>query len=291
MPTRCCHYCARNSVEFRSDRRPITRLSLVNSPALVIHPVTDLPLVRSGDDLALLIGTACDRAGFALQDGDVLVLAQKIVSKSEGRQVLLADVEVSPEAVKLAEEVDKDPRLVELVLRESESVIRKTRGVLIVRHRLGIVSANAGIDQSNISHDEGESALLLPLDPDLSARRLRAAFAQGIGLGKGLGSGLNLGIIISDSINRPWRMGTVGIAIGSAGITVLDDRRGQTDMFGRELKVTLINRADSIATAAMLVMGETTERVPAALVRGFPVENSSQGAADCLRPLAEDLFR
>jgi coenzyme F420-0:L-glutamate ligase/coenzyme F420-1:gamma-L-glutamate ligase len=255
----------------------------VNSPGLLIHPVTDLPLVRSGDNLALLIGTACDRAGFLLQDGDVLVLAQKIVSKSEGRQVLLADVEVSPEALKLAVEVDKDPRLVELILQESECIIRKAPGVLIVRHRLGIVSANAGIDQSNISHDEGESALLLPLDPDQSARRLRVAFAAD--------SGLNLGVIISDSTNRPWRVGTVGIAIGSAGITVLDDRRGQTDMFGRELKVTMINRADSIATAAMLVMGETTERVPAAVVRGFPAENSSQFAADCLRPLAEDLFR
>ena len=283
MPSRCCHCCVKNSVDSARDHRPITRRLPVNSPGLLIHPVTDLPLVRSGDNLALLIGTACDRGGFALRDGDVVVLAQKIVSKAEGRQVLLADVEASPEALKLAEEVDKDPRLVELVLRESDTIIRKTHGVLIVRHRLGIVSANAGIDQSNISHDQGESALLLPRDPDQSARRLRADFATD--------SGLNLGIIISDSTNRPWRMGTVGIAIGSAGITVLDDRRGQTDMFGRELKVTMINRADSIATAAMLVMGETTERVPAAIVRGFPAENSSQVAADCLRPLAEDLFR
>ncbi len=234
-----------------------------------------------------MISAACTRAGIVLQDGDVLVIAQKIVSKSEGRQVLLADVEASAEAVKIAAEVDKDPRLVELVLRESESIIRKTHGVLIVRHRLGIVSANAGIDQSNISHSEGESALLLPLDPDQSARNLRAAFAQKTGLG----GDLNLGIIISDSINRPWRMGTVGIAIGSAGITVLDDRRGQTDMFGRELKVTMVNRADSIATAAMLVMGETTERVPVAVVRGFPAEDSAHSAADSLRPLAEDLFR
>lgn len=263
----------------------------MNPPGLLVHPVQDLPLVRCGDNLALLICAALERAGFALQDGDVLVLAQKIVSKAEGRQILLADVEASAEAVQIAAEVDKDPRLVELVLRESESIIRKTRGVLIVRHRLGIVSANAGIDQSNISHDGGESALLLPLDPDESARRLRADFAQGQGLGRNSASGLNIGIIISDSINRPWRMGTVGIAIGSAGITVLDDRRGQTDMFGRELKVTMINRADSIATAAMLVMGETTERVPAAVVRGFPAENSSQQAADSLRPLAEDLFR
>jgi coenzyme F420-0:L-glutamate ligase/coenzyme F420-1:gamma-L-glutamate ligase len=263
----------------------------VNPTGLFIHPVQDLPLVRRGDNLALLISAALERAGFALQDGDVLVLAQKIVSKSEGRQILLADVEASEAATRIAAEVDKDPRLVELVLRESESIIRKAHGVLIVRHRLGIVSANAGIDQSNISHDEGESALLLPLDPDQSARRLRAAFASGTSREGNPGKSLNLGVIISDSINRPWRMGTVGIAIGSAGITVLDDRRGQTDMFGRELKVTMINRADSIATAAMLVMGETTERVPAAVVRGFPAEDSSQGAADSLRPLAEDLFR
>ena len=249
---------------------------------LTVYPVTELPLIRAGDNLALLISAACERAKIVFQDGDVLVVAQKIVSKSEGRQVLLDDVIASPEAMKLAGETGKDPRLVELILRESVSIVRKAPGVIIARHRLGIVCANAGIDQSNITHSAGESALLLPLDPDKSALQLRAAIAAM--------TGRNLGVIISDSMNRAWRLGSIGGAIGSAGVTVLDDRRGQHDIFGRELKVTLINRADSIATAAVLVMGETTERIPAALVRGLPAQESDQVAADSVRPVSDDLF-
>jgi coenzyme F420-0:L-glutamate ligase/coenzyme F420-1:gamma-L-glutamate ligase len=171
---------------------------------------------------------------------------------------------------------------VQLILQESSAIVRKAPGILIVKHRLGFVGANAGIDQSNIGHDQGESALLLPLDPDRSARRLRSSLSES--------TGIQLGVIISDSWNRPWRLGTIGGAIGSAGIKVLDDRRGDNDLYGRELKVTLINRADSIATAAMLVMGETTEGVPAAIVRGFPPEDSQQTAAEGNRPPAEDLF-
>lgn len=250
--------------------------------ALTIYPLKSMPLVQSGDDLVALIVKDLRQEQIELRAGDILVVAQKIVSKAEGRQVRLADVAASPEAIVLAREIDKDPRIVELILRESTGIVRKAPGVIIVRHRLGFVSANAGIDQSNIEHGEGESALLIPLDPDASAHRLRA--------GIGNATGVLPGVIISDSMNRPWRLGTIGSAIGSAGITVLDDRRGQHDMFGRELKVTLINRADSIATAALLVMGETTERVPVALVRGFPAENSTQRAADCNRPAAEDLF-
>jgi coenzyme F420-0:L-glutamate ligase/coenzyme F420-1:gamma-L-glutamate ligase len=244
--------------------------------------VENLPLITAGDDLAGLIIAALDRGRLALADGDVVVLAQKIVSKAEGRQIRLADVEPSPAARTLAREVEKDPRLVELILQESTAIVRQAPGVLIVRHRLGLVCANAAIDQSNISHEAGESALLLPLDPDRSARRLRQALQQA--------SGRRLGVIISDSTNRPWRLGTVGCAVGSSGITVLDDRRGQTDLFGRELKVTMINRADSIATAATLVMGESTERIPVAVVRGFRAENSAEVAADAIRPLAADLF-
>lgn len=249
---------------------------------LTIHPVENLPLISAGDDLAGLIIAALDRARLALADGDVVVLAQKIVSKAEGRQIRLADVEPSPAARTLAREVEKDPRLVELILQESTAIVRQAPGVLIVRHRLGLVCANAAIDQSNISHEAGESALLLPLDPDRSARRLRKALQQA--------SGRRLGVIISDSTNRPWRLGTLGCAVGSSGITVLDDRRGETDLFGRELKVTMINRADSIATAATLVMGESTERIPVAVVRGFRAENSTDVAADAIRPLAQDLF-
>ncbi len=251
--------------------------------SLTIHPLKNIPLVEAGDDLAGLIIKALRGAGIDPVDGDILVIAQKIVSKAEGRQLLLADIEPSAAAVKLASETAKDPRLVELILRESSAVIRTAPGVIIVRHRLGIISANAGIDQSNISHANGECALLLPEDPDRSALGLREALQQEFCK--------NLGVIVSDSMNRPWRLGTVGYAIGSAGITVLEDFRGDTDIFGRELQVTMTNRADSIATAAMLVMGETSERVPAALVRGFPVEENTQTARDSIRPVAEDLFQ
>ena len=250
--------------------------------SLTIHPLKNIPLIEAGDNLADLIVEALGDAGIEPVDGDILVLAQKIVSKSEGRRVLLADIDPSAAAVRLAGETDKDPRLVELILRESSAVVRSAPGVIIVRHRLGVVSANAGIDQSNIDHADGECALLLPENPDLSALRLREALQQEFCK--------NLGVIVSDSMNRPWRLGTVGYAIGSAGITVLEDRRGDMDIFGRELHVTMSNHADSIATAAMLVMGETSERVPAALVRGLPPEDSSMAACDSIRPVTEDLF-
>lgn len=250
---------------------------------LAFIPLEGLPMVAAGDDLAQLLRDALQRQSLTLVDGDILVVAQKIVSKSEGRLVSLASVTPSAAAIELAKETEKDPRLVELILRESTTVLRKKPGVLIVRHRLGLVGAQAGIDQSNVEHGDDESALLLPVDPDASAARLRTTLEQA--------TGVRLGVIISDSMNRPWRLGTIGGAIGSSGISVLDDRRGLHDIYGRELKVTLINRADSIATAATLVMGETTERMPAALVRGFPPEHSDSAARDIVRPLDEDLFR
>jgi len=252
-------------------------------PALTFTPIAGIPMVRAGDDLPALILAALAAQHLTLVPGDILVLAQKIVSKAEGRQVALASITPTPAAVALAKETDKDPRLVELILRESNTVLRKKPGVLIVRHRLGLVGAQAGIDQSNIEHGEDENALLLPEDPDASARLIRAEIAAR--------TGVSAGVIISDSMNRPWRLGTIGGAIGSAGITVLDDRRGGHDIYGRELKVTMINRADSIATAATLVMGETTEKTPVALVRGFPPEASAQTARDIIRPLEEDMFR
>ena len=161
--------------------------------------------------------------------------------------------------------------------------MRKKPGVLIVRHRLGLVGAHAGVDQSNVDHGAGASALLLPEDPDASARQIRAALAKA--------TGHRIGVLITDSANRPWRLGTVGIAIGAAGIGVLDDQRGGNDLYGRELKVTLINCADSLASAATLAMGETTERTPAALIRGFDTDESGQSAAAIPRPQEEDLFR
>jgi len=249
---------------------------------LTIYPVTGLPMIQIGDDIAELIYAALERKGLQLFDGDIVVLAQKIVSKSEGRVVMLATVKPSSEAVQLAAETDKDPRLVELILQESTDLVRKAPGVIIVRHHLGHVTANAGVDQSNVDHGDGECALLLPEDPDLSARRLRESLKHK--------TGSNIGVIVADSMNRPWRLGTLGYAIGSAGISVLDDRRGQTDVYGRELRVTMSNRADAIASAATLLMGETTERIPVVIVRGLPPEDSDQVARDCIRPIAEDLF-
>ncbi|MEZ5559840.1 MAG: coenzyme F420-0:L-glutamate ligase [Pseudomonadales bacterium] len=252
--------------------------------AISVQALPGIPLVEPGDDLNALIGAALDAAGIALVDGDVLCVAQKIVSKAEGRLIRLSDVTPGPQASALALETDKDPRLVELVLQESTEVLRKKPGVLIVRHRLGLVGANAGIDQSNIAHADGdERALLLPVDPDASAARLRAALERRFDA--------RLGVIITDSSNRPWRLGTIGSAIGCSGIRVLDDRRGGHDMFGRELKVTLINRADALATMATLIMGETTEKTPVALIRGFPPEAADDPAQASVRPLEEDMFR
>ena len=250
--------------------------------ALSIQAVTGIPIVDAGADIASLIHAAISDTGVSMQNGDIVVVAQKIVSLAEDRLVRLDNVDVSAAAEELAGETEKDPRLVELILRESLDVIRKKPGVIIVRHRLGFVGANAGIDQSNIDHGNGESALLLPKDPDRSAQELRHVLMRA--------SNCQIGVIISDSVNRPWRLGSVGTAIGSAGITVLDDRRGQADLFGREMQLTVTNRADAIAAAAVLVMGETAERTPVAIVRGFLAETSTQQVRHCIRPVAEDLF-
>ena len=248
-----------------------------------VAPLAGIGMVAPGDDLVALLLDALAGGGHVLADGDVLAVAQKIVSKAEGRQVALEEVAVSSAAETLAVETDKDPRLVQLVLDESTEVIRKKPGVLIVRHRLGLVGAHGGVDQSNIDHGDGKAALLLPLDPDASAERLRAGLAAA--------TGKTVGVIITDSANRPWRLGTVGIAIGAAGVDALDDQRGGADLYGRELKVTLANRADGIAAAATLAMGETTEATPAALVRGLPSAAAPTPAAAIVRPLQDDLFR
>jgi coenzyme F420-0:L-glutamate ligase/coenzyme F420-1:gamma-L-glutamate ligase len=248
--------------------------------------IPGLPMVAAGDDLPGLVLDALAASGLELEEGDCVCLAQKIVSKAEGRQIPLAGITPSPEAERLAAETDKDPRLVQLILDESTEVLRQKPGVLIMRHKLGLVGAHAGIDQSNIDHEGGEQALLLPVDPDASAARFRAEIKAR--------TGKAVGVIITDSANRPWRLGTIGIAIGAAGLSVLDDHRGGRDAFGRELKVTLINRADAIASMATMIMGETTERMPAAIIRGLPLvvgNNGEQTAATIIRPLEEDLFR
>lgn len=250
---------------------------------LSLHAVPGVPMVQPGDDLPTVVLTALANAGFALAAGDILVLAQKIVSKAEHRQIALADVTPGADAEALAAEVDKDPRLVQLILDESTEVLRKKPGVLIVRHKLGLVGANAGIDQSNIDHGSAEEALLLPADPDASAAALAAEVQKR--------TGQAIGVIVADSMNRPWRMGTIGGAIGCAGVNVLDDHRGGTDIYGRELKVTLINRADALAGAATLLMGETTEKIPLVLIRGVAPYQGNATARDIPRPLEEDMFR
>ena len=248
-----------------------------------VAPVPGIAMIESGDDLAAIIAAALGAADIELNNGDIVCVAQKIVSKAEGQTVSLADVTPSLEAIELARETEKDPRLVELILNESTELLRKKPGVLIMRNRLGLVGAHAGVDQSNIEHGEVENALLLPKDPDASAARLKAELEERLAI--------KLGVLITDSTNRPWRLGTVGTAIGSAGITVLDDYRGGVDIYGRELKVTLVNRADALAGAATLVMGETTEKIPVVIISGLPPETSTDTARQINRPLEEDLFR
>ena len=254
----------------------------VAQSGLQIIPLTRIPMVEANDDLGAVVIDAMRKQQLGFADQDVLVVAQKVVSKAENRLIPLHEVAVSERASKLAIELDKDARLVELILRESSAIIRKAPGVIIVRHKLGLVCANAGIDQSNVDHKEGETALLLPEDPDASADSLRAGLEAA--------SGKRLAVVICDSVNRPWRVGTIAMSIGSAGISPLDDRRGQTDTFGRTLAVTMSNVVDSVATAASLVMGETTENIPAVIVRGLSVGDSARNSSDCVRPSNEDLF-
>ena len=244
----------------------------------------DFPLVEIGADLPALLIAALDRCGIAPADGDILVLAQKIVSKAERRLVALSTVTPSPEALAVAAQIGKDPRLVELILGESRRVVRTRPELLIVEHRLGFVMANAGVDQSNTGADD-DVALLLPVDPDRSARLLRSALSGHFGV--------RLGIIINDSFGRAWRRGVCGVAIGAAGVPSLLDKRGDLDLFGRELKVTVIGYADEIAAAASLMMGQADEGCPVVLVRGlmWEADSEEEGAAAIVRPAAEDLFR
>ncbi len=252
--------------------------------ALSLTALEGLPEVTRGMALAPLIAAALERQALAARDEDVLLVCQKVVSKSEGRFVDLDAIEVSPRAHELASRCGKDPRLVEIILRESTDVVRCAPQVLIVRHRLGLVMANAGVDQSNVP-DSQTWALLLPEDPDRSARELRAALARLLGAAPA--------VVITDTFGRPWRQGVCGTAIGAAGIVTLLDRRGEDDRFGRKLKVTQTPVADQLACAATLLMGEGAEGRPVVLARGVPAawRRESARAADLLRPIAEDLFR
>src|SRR6267378_6886495 len=251
---------------------------------LTITGLSGVPMVQPGDDLAALTLAAFAATALSPQDGDVLVVAQKIVSKSEGRIVDVATVEPSERAIALAAETGKDPRFVEIVLSESRRIVRHRPNLIVVEHRLGFVMANAGIDHSNVAPDDGtERVLLLPLDPDGSALALQQQLAAR--------TGKRIAVIISDSFGRPWRRGTVGIALGAAGLPALIDMRGQPDLFGRELLVTETGFADEIAAAAGLLMGQADEAVPMVLVRGLSWSAPEVPAAALIRPTEHDLFR
>lgn len=249
--------------------------------SLTLTALPGIGEIHPGDDLAAALWTALDATGSALRAHDVLVVTQKVVSKAEGRYVSLDTVRVSPRAAELAGATGKDPRLVELVLSESTEVLRHRAGLLIVRHRLGLVMANAGIDRSNVAGSD--RVLLLPLDPDASAAKLQLAASERFGVDA-------LGVIICDSVGRAWRKGVTHLALGAAGIPSLLDRRGEPDRLGRRLETTEVALADQIACAAGLLMGEAAEGLPAVRVRGLTWSAASVPASGLIRPQAEDLF-
>jgi coenzyme F420-0:L-glutamate ligase / coenzyme F420-1:gamma-L-glutamate ligase len=260
------------------------------SAPLVVQPLSGLPEIRRGDDLATLILAALRRADLALQAGDVLVVAQKIVSKAEGRSVDLTTITPSSKAVELAARVQKDARFVEVVLSESAEVVRAAPGVLVTRHRLGFVMANAGIDRSNVPAEDAtrpeDTVLLLPVDCDGSAARLRARITALAPLGAA-----EPAVVISDSFGRPWRQGVVNIALGVAGLPALRDLRGGLDREGRSLQMTQVAVADALAAVAGLAMGEAAEGMPVVHVRGLDISGPLSDGQSLIRPPNEDLFR
>ena len=242
-----------------------------------------MPLVAAGDDLARLLAAAIRCTNICPEDGDILVVTQKVVSKAEGRFVDLANIVPSSHATALAKEVHKDPRLVEVILSESSEVVRYRKDVLIVAHRLGFVMANAGVDYSNVADSDGEVVLLLPRDPDASAVALKAKIDEEFDV--------SLGVVINDSFGRAWRHGVVGVALGAAGVPSLRNMIGTPDLFGRNMRVTEVAVADEIASAASLLMGEAAEGLPAVHVRGLAFDAPAVSAAALLRPREMDLFR
>ena len=239
-------------------------------------------MVQAGDDVVGILLSRAAAVGLDLRGGDVLVIASKIVAKAEGRYVRLSDVCASSDACALAAETDKDPRLVELILQESKGVSRKRKGVLVTEHRLGFVSANAGVDQSNIEAGD-EAALLLPHDPDESAADIRAEVKKRCGI--------DVAVIISDTHGRAFRVGNVGVAIGAAGLPSVKDLRGSRDLYGRILEVTQLAYADLVASAAHLLSGEADEGLPAVVIRGLDLKARHGRAADMIRSAEHDLYR
>ncbi|MCJ2186439.1 coenzyme F420-0:L-glutamate ligase [Novosphingobium beihaiensis] len=256
-------------------------------PAITVRPLAGLPMFASGMPVAQAICTALESEGSALRDGDICVIAQKIVSKAEGRMLALASLTPDQAAQDLAEKTGREPVMAQAILNESSEVLRASPAAIIARHRTGHVLANAGIDASNIEGGESGTVLLWPTDPDASARAIRADLQ--------VLSGARIGVVIADSMGRAWRIGTVGTAIGCAGLTVLEDRRGKgVDLYGRTLQATLIAVADSIAAMATLAMGEGDEGTPVAVVQGagrWVHTEDGPGAASGLRPVEQDMFR
>lgn len=254
--------------------------------SLTLTPLQNIPLIRRDDNLADILVNSLNGTNIQLQDGDILVIAQKIVSKAEGRMVNLATVTPSQHAIELAERTQKDARAVELILQESNEVIRTRTGTIIVEHKLGFVCANAGIDHSNVA-GEGDAVeewvLLLPQDPDLSCRKMRDEIKSK--------TGKSIGVLIIDSHGRAWRNGTVGVAIGVAGLPALEDLRGKQDLFGFTLRITQVGVADELAAAASLVMGQAAEGTPVVHVRGFPYPLRDGSLRELIRPKEQDLFR
>jgi coenzyme F420-0:L-glutamate ligase / coenzyme F420-1:gamma-L-glutamate ligase len=264
---------------------------------LTLTPLKNIPLIRQGDDLADIIFNALSATAIRIQDNDILVIAQKIVSKAEGRMVNLTTVTPSERALELAKITEKDPRVVELILRESNEVLRARPGAIIVEHRLGFVCANAGIDHSNVSPlpEASESSetfgslnpedwvLLLPENPDCSAAAIRQKLETA--------TGTRIGVLVIDSHGRAWREGTVGTAIGVSGLPGLVDLRGQPDLFDFKLRITQVGAADELAAAASLVMGQAAEGTPVVHVRGFPYPLRDGSLNELLRPREQDLFR
>lgn len=246
-------------------------------------PVTGLPLLRDGDDVPTLVMEALARIACEIQDDDIVVVAQKIVSKAEGRRRLLSTVCPTEQAHALGRAVLKDARLVQLILDETVEVLRAVPNVLVVRTRKGMVLANAGIDASNVDPEGGDDVVLLrPRDPDASAATLREALQRH--------SGRRLAVIINDSIGRAW-LGTIGTAVGVAGMTVLADLRGRQDLTGRALRTTEVGLADEVAAAAFLVQGQSNEGLPVVIVRGLKASDTNGRATDLVRPRKSDLFQ
>ena len=250
---------------------------------LFLHPLHYIPLISPGVNLPKILYDSVYKEGLTIEENDVLVVTQKIVSKAENRLININDVKPSEKAKEISKCIRKDPRLIEIILKESNEIVRLEKNTIIVEHRLGFICANAGIDHSNVENNLEGQYLLLPENPDLSAQRIKEFIYKQ--------TGKKIGVIIIDSQGRAWRNGIVGVSIGLSGFPAIIDMRGKEDIYGFKLKITQIAAADEVAAAASILMGQTDEKIPAVLVRGFPYKLRESSLRELLRPKAEDMFR